>query len=330
MKHILVIGGAGYIGSVLVGQLLENGYKVRVLDRFLFGGESLLSYQLSPHFEIFYGDIRDKKIVRTAMNGIDSVVHLAALVGDPACKVDENVTKQINVDATEMLVKESQKNNVKQFIFSSTCSNYGVTHSREEADENFPLNPLSLYAKTKIEAENIVLSSRTNTFTPVVFRFATIFGLSPRMRFNLLVNEFARECATDGRISIRNKDAWRPYLHTLDAASAILTILQPKYKKISDIFNLVSENVQKETLAKMAKKRNRKITLTIESGRLDDMRDYAVSAQKFKKLTKWKPQYNIQQGFDEIVDYLEKHVFLDPYEERYNAWIDEKVLKDRY
>ncbi len=327
MKNILVTGGAGYIGSVVVGELLAKNYKVRVLDRLLFGGESLLGNIDNPQFELIVGDVRSENVVQKALKDIDVVFHLAALVGDPACKINEKVTREINVEATKLLVKTSRSSGVKQFVFLSTCSNYGVTKADELATEESSLHPLSLYAETKIESEAFVLESKDSHFHPLVFRLATIFGLSPRMRFNLLVNEFARETALNGSISIRSKKAWRPYLHVLDASSALLTSLEQK-EELDGVFNIVGENIQKEQLALMAKEVNPSIRLSIEEGKLDDMRDYAVSSEKFRKATGWSSTISIREGFVSMVNAVKEKVFKDPYEKRYNAWVDDTITKN--
>jgi len=326
MKNILVTGGAGYIGSVVIGQLLAKNYNVRVLDKLLFGGESLLGYIDNPGFELIVGDVRNENVVQKALKDIDVVFHLAALVGDPACKINEKVTREINVDATKYLVNVSRSSGVKQFVFLSTCSNYGVTAVDELATEESSLHPLSLYAETKIESEALVLASKESDFRPIVFRFATIFGLSPRMRFNLLVNEFARETALNGSISIRNKKAWRPYLHVLDASSALLTTIEQKVE-LDGVFNIVGENIQKEQLALMAKEVNPNIRLSIEEGALDDKRDYAVSSEKFRNATGWSSAVSVKDGFVSMVKAVREKVFQDPYEKRYNAWVDDTIKK---
>jgi len=331
MKKILVTGGGGYIGSVLVGNLLNKNHQVRVLDRFMFGGDSLLSYVGNKNLDIQYGDIRDLATVKKALESIDQVIHLAAFVGEPACKENPKVTNQINFEATKQLVKYSRERGIQRFIFSSTCSNYGISKGDEEADENYPLNPLSLYAKTKISSEQYILSQKDNNFHPTVLRLATIFGLSPRMRFNLLVNEMARETATDGKIEIRNENAWRPFLHTQDASNATIRVLEAKEPLISgEIFNLVSENVQKKQLIEMARKESSKVKITVTNATNDDLRDYRVSSDKFKKTLSWKPAYSVQDGFKEVVSAIRKNLFLDPYQFSYNGWFDTKVFNEQY
>lgn len=332
MNKILVTGGAGYIGSVLVGVLLNNGFKVRVLDRFMFGGESLLPLINNKNLEIIAGDVRDKKILKKTLNDVFAVIHLAALVGEPACRENPTVTKEINFQATKNLITMSKSFGVSRFIFTSTCSNYGVSSQDEQATEKSKLNPLSLYAKTKIASEEFVLSAKSKSFHPTVLRLATVFGLSPKMRFNLMINLFAKEAAQNGEISIINPEAWRPFVHTLDASFAFLTVLNSPVSKINGkIFNVVSENIQKKDLVAIAKKYNPKIKILIEeSSKKDDKRDYKVSSEKFRKITGWRSKVSVEEGFFEIFEAVKNNIFHNTEDFRYNAWFDDKIFLEKY
>ncbi|MDO8621189.1 MAG: NAD-dependent epimerase/dehydratase [Candidatus Levybacteria bacterium] len=328
MKKILVTGGAGYIGSVLTADLLDKGFKVRVFDRFMFGGESLLSFVNNKNLEILKGDVRDSDRLKIAVNGVDSIIHLAALVGEPACRENPKVTKEINHKAAGELASLARENGVERFIFVSTCSNYGISKANEKATEESELNPLSLYAETKIEAEKFILGLTSDNFHPTVLRLATIFGLSPRMRFNLMVNEVARETAVSGKFSIYNKNAWRPFLHVQDVSNAFLTVLQSSNNQISGkIFNVVGENIQKAYLIELAKKFNPQFEIEVNESGKDDKRDYRVSANKIMDKLGWKPRITVKDGFLEIFNAVRNGLFLDPYEFRYNAWFDNKVFK---
>lgn len=327
MKTILVTGGAGYIGSVLTANLLSKGFKVRVFDRFMFGGESLLSFASNKNFEILEGDVRNREKLKIAVSGVDSIIHLAALVGEPACRENPKVTKEINHKATEGLASLAKENGIDRFIFVSTCSNYGISKANEEATEESELNPLSLYAETKIEAEKFILELTSANFHPTVLRLATIFGLSPRMRFNLMVNEVARETAMNGKFSVYNKNAWRPFLHVQDVSRAFLTILQSNNSQISgEIFNVVGENIQKVYLMELAKKLNPQLKIEVRERGKDDKRDYRVSAKKIMDKLGWKPKISVKDGFLEIFNAVRNNLFLNPYEFRYNAWFDNKVF----
>lgn len=328
--NVLVTGGAGYIGSVLVRNLLNKGFRVRVLDRFMFGGESLLSVIHNSNLEIVKGDVRDYKLVSDSLEGINKVVHLAALVGENACSKNPKVTVEINQEAAKNLVSQASKKNVGNFVLISTCSNYGISKEKEATEKSI-LSPLSLYAETKIEAEKFALSKVSDKFTVTVLRLATIFGLSPKMRFNLMVNELARETALSGKYDIRNESAWRPFLHVQDASDAIIAILNSSKDKISgEIFNVVSENVQKKDLINLARKLNTGISIEISETGKDDKRDYRVSAQKIQNTISWRPKISVKEGFEEIYNAVKNKMFLNPYEFRYNAWFDDKVFEEKF
>ncbi len=329
-KKVLVTGGAGYIGSVLVGDLLSKGYQIRIVDRLMFGGESLLAYIHHQNLEIVSGDIRDEKILNQVLGGVESVIHLAALVGEPACKENPQVTKAINFQATKKLVSLAKTKGIKRFLFSSTCSNYGISSAAKEASEDLKLNPLSLYAETKIAAEEIVLAKADKNFHPTVLRLATIFGLSPRMRFNLLINEFARDAAVGGEILVVNEKSWRPFLHVRDASRAFLAILTAPLSKIGgQIFNVVGENIQKGRLVSMAKQINPKLKVRLASQGEGDARDYRVSAKKLQQRLKWQAQYSVKDGFREIIQAIRQGVFPDPDAEKYDLWFDKKVFQEK-
>ena len=201
-KCVLITGGAGYVGSVLTAELLGEGYRVKVLDNLMHGGESLLPVLGHERFEFVRGDVRNNEDLLTVLAGVDKVVHLAAIVGDPASKKMPEETKEINLEATKKIVDLSKEKGIKRLVFFSTCSNYGTSDSDELSDENTPLNPISLYAETKVEAEKYVFSSVGTGFAPCVFRVSTIFGTSPRMRFDLTVNQFVLEALRDRKLII--------------------------------------------------------------------------------------------------------------------------------
>src|SRR5271165_3099362 len=225
--NILVTGGAGYIGSTLVPLLLAEGHGVRVLDTLLHGGESLLGVWSHPAFEFMRGDLCDRTTVQSAVSGRDAVVHLAAVVGDPACSRQPDLARATNLDASLSLIEESQHAGVLRFIFASTCSNYGKMKDVDRyVDEESELSPVSLYAQTKVEVEMALLrSSRNNGWCPTPLRFSTVYGVSPRMRFDLTVNEFTMEMLTKKHLKVFGEQFWRPYLHVCDAARAIHLVL---------------------------------------------------------------------------------------------------------
>ncbi|RMH74227.1 MAG: SDR family NAD-dependent epimerase/dehydratase, partial [Gemmatimonadetes bacterium] len=213
MKNILVTGTAGYIGSILARQLLGKGYYVRGLDRLMFGGESLVSIYNHPQFEFMKGDIRNENDCRQAISDMDAVVHLAAIVGDPACAKEPDLARETNWVASKLLFDLCEtSNHIQRFIFASTCSNYGKMESDGYVTEESPLCPVSLYAELKVKFEKYILKSQTRPdFIPTSLRFSTAYGLSSRIRFDLTVNEFVRELTMGRELLIFGEQFWRPY-----------------------------------------------------------------------------------------------------------------------
>lgn len=323
---ILVTGAAGYLGSILNQRFLEKGYSVNGLDVLLFGGESLLSYINSGRFLFFKGDVRDEKLVKKALVGVDAVCHLAALVGEPACKVNPKLTEEINHKAAVSVCRIAKKEGVKRFIFASTCSNYGLSDTGKLATEDDPLNPLSLYAKTKIAAEEEILQLNGTLFGTTLLRFATIFGLSPRMRFNLIINEMVREAYLKNKIEVYNEEAWRPFTHVEDAAEALITSLQASREKISgQIFNVASENFQKKQIVELIKKHIPGVEVINKGGGFDS-RDYRVSCEKIKNILGFNPKKSVTFGIEEMLQALKDGIFGNPYDKRFDLWIDEEKL----
>ncbi|MBI4066530.1 NAD(P)-dependent oxidoreductase [Candidatus Gottesmanbacteria bacterium] len=319
---ILVTGGAGYLGSVLVSMLLARGERVTVVDICMFGGEALLAHINNPLFRLEVGDIRDQRFIRTVFSRpFDAVVHLAALVGEPACKIDTRLTKQINTDSALRLATEAKNRGVRRFVYTSTCSNYGVSSPDALADEDSPLHPLSLYAETKVAAEKGLLALSVASFGVTILRLATLFGLSPKMRFNLLINEMVRDAWHGREIILYKEEAWRPYCHTSDAARAIAALLDTDPKKVSgEVFNVGTDNLQKKTLAALVKKQIPSIRVKREGGQPDN-RDYRVSFAKAKKQIGFVPTKSIEEGIAETVLALKNKVWSSPYDPKYTDWL---------
>ena len=213
--HVLVTGCAGYIGSVLTRQLLGKGHRVRGYDALLFGGDSMLDVFTVPDFEFVGGDVRDEATVRSALAGVDAVVHLAAIVGDPACAKQPDLARAVNLEASKTLLALCNENlRIQKFVFASTCSNYGKMQGSGYLDENSPLRPVSLYAEVKVAFEEHVLGAKLRPdLAATALRFATVYGISPRMRFDLTVNEFVRELALGRPLVVFGEEFWRPYCH---------------------------------------------------------------------------------------------------------------------
>ncbi|HTO93906.1 MAG TPA: NAD-dependent epimerase/dehydratase family protein, partial [Bacteroidota bacterium] len=292
-RNVLVIGGAGYIGSHFVRQLLARGYKVKVLDALIYGDEGIRELYGAPNFDFIKGDLRDIEAVVGAMQGMDSVVHLGALVGDPACAIDEKLTLEINLAATRMICEVAKGYGVQRFIFASTCSVYGA--SDELLNERSGLNPVSLYARSKIASEEVVLHTLDERFAPTIVRFATIFGMSPRPRFDLVVNFLAARAVTDGTITINGGDQWRPFLHVADAAESLLRCLEtPAHAVRGEILNVGSdaENYKISQIGDMIRKVVPDVKV-ITSGTDADRRNYRVSFKKFRDRVGFVPSRSV-------------------------------------
>lgn len=307
---VCVTGGAGYIGAVIVSQLLQQGFEVVVYDKCLFGGESLLAYK-SPQFRLVPGDIRDRDLLQSTLCDVDVVVHLAALVGEEACSLDSEMTQVINLTGAEQVLTLAEESGVKRFIFISTCSNYGVSSAEALADEKSPLNPLTVYAETKVAIEKKILESSYSMKT-TIFRFGTICGLSPRMRFDLLVNDMARAVALDLPLQIYSPEAYRPFLHVQDAAGAVIHCLSAEEKLIDkQVFNVISENYQKAELMQLVQKHfpEKEIEIVKKDA---DLRDYRVSAEQIKTIIGFSPSFTVEQAFLETVNAVKGNVFRNP------------------
>lgn len=321
INKILVTGAAGYIGSVLVGQLLRMDYIVRGLDILNFGGESILGFLGHNNFEFIKGDIRKKSDIEKSIEGIDAVIHLAAIVGDPACAKQQTLAEETNWTASKYLYDVCQSyNKVKRFIFTSTCSNYGKMKEEEYVNENSPLRPISFYARLKVKFEEYILKNKTsNSFFPTSLRFSTIYGLSPRMRFDLTVNEFVRDLACGREIEIYGEKFWRPYCHIEDIANSIIKVLESPSDKIDhNVFNVgdTNENYQKRMIADEIMKiiPFAKIKYVYKS---EDPRDYKVEFSKISKVLGFRITKTLSIGIREINSSINSGLFLNPYSSKY-------------
>ena len=308
---ILVTGGAGYIGSILTRKLVEKNFNVKVIDSLVFGNDGILDLINDNKIEFFNIDIRDTEKLKPILHNIDCVVHLAAIVGEPLCKKIPIAAKQINEFATKNLVNICKKQNIQKFVFASTCSNYGSSESI--VDESSPVHPLSLYSECKVNSEKYILKNNDANFSTCVLRFATAHGISPRMRFDLLVQEFLRDALVDKKISIFGEDFWRPLIHVNDMTDACISIIQADMKLISgEIFNVGSndENYTKKHLADIIKQHVTGTEIEILKSKTDP-RNYQVSFDKIKKILDFKPKNTVEDSILEILDAC-KNDNLDP------------------
>ncbi len=253
--HVLITGGAGYIGSLLTGKLLREGHRVTVLDDLLWGGESLLGYFPDPNFRFAKVNVTEKEAARPYMQGVDAVVHLAAIVGFPACQqVGPQVARLYNVEATKYMYDLADHYGVRRFVFASSYSNYGIAEGDQPVDETSPLNPQSLYAETKIAAEQFLRDQGAGApCAPILLRFATLFGISPRTRFDLIINQFVLEAVTKGELIIYQRGYNRSFVHVRDVVDAIALVLQAERAKVAaEVFNVGGEQA---TAARMKSSR---------------------------------------------------------------------------
>lgn len=309
---VMITGGAGYLGSILTALLLAEGHKVRVLDSLAHGGESLLGAWCHPGFEFVRGDIRDRATVKAAVSGRDAVVHLAAIVGDPACARNPDLARAVNLDAALQLIEESKQAGVARFVFASTCSNYGRMKDADRyVDEESELSPVSLYAETKVAVEMALLKSRdSNGWSPTPLRFATIYGVSPRMRFDLTVNEFTLEMLTRKHLKVFGEQFWRPYVHVRDAARGIAMVLQsPTAKVAGRVFNVgaTDQNFQKQQLVELIQPYAPDAVVEFVP-KTEDPRDYRVSFSRIAGELGFETSRSVPQGIAEIARLVSERI----------------------
>lgn len=294
--RILVTGGAGYIGSVMVPMLLNAGYEVVVLDNFMYGQASLLDCCHDKKFTLIDGDARDEKLIDRLTRDIDFIMPLACIVGAPACDKDPIAARTINLEAIKMLMRKRGRGHY--VVFPNTNSGYGIGQTDIHCDENSPLNPISLYAKLKVEAEEFVLRCG-NT---IALRLATVFGVSPRMRTDLLVNDLVQMAVNDYPVKIYEPHAKRNYIHVRDVAHAFLHCMQNFERMKDQVYNvgLSDANLSKWELCGEIKKQVPKFTFFEGDGEDPDKRNYIVSNEKIEK-TGFKPQISLQEGIAELI-----------------------------
>ncbi len=301
-KLILVIGGAGYIGSGLLKKLLDKGYSVRLVDAFMFGEEPIQDIINHPRLEVIKADFRQIDKIVQAMYGVNSVIHLGAIVGDPACALDETFTIEVNLMATRMIAECAKGFGVEKFIFASTCSVYGA--SEEILDEKSALKPVSLYARSKIACEKILVELTDEKFRPTILRFGTVYGLSGRTRFDLVVNLLTAKAIVDGKITVFGEDQWRPFVHVDDASLAVATALEaPIAVAGGEIFNVGSDdgNMTLGQVGRLIKSLVPTAEL-IASGSDGDRRNYRVDFSKISNRLKYQPKWTVEQGVKQVIE----------------------------
>ena len=317
---VTVTGGAGYVGATVVAELLAGGHRVKVLDSLLHGQEDIASELEGKGVEVVRGDIRDGDARARALEGAEAVVHLAAIVGDPACGKDPALSNEVNVDGSRALVADARAAGVERMVFASTCSNYGrMADPTVPIDENGELAPVSLYAEQKVGIERALLDGDHDGLKPTCLRFATVYGVGRRMRFDLTVNEFTRDLWADRHLEVFGELFWRPYVHVRDAALAIGTVLDaPDAQVVGEVFNVghSDENYRKLDLVEI-------IHGQIDTGEVryvardEDPRDYKVSFEKIRSALGFQPAMTVPTGIAEVIDALGEGRFADPWDRGY-------------
>lgn len=311
VEDVLVVGGAGYIGSVLTRQLLAAGYRVRILDLHLFGSGPIADLATHPRLEVMQGDFRSVEDVVRSMRGMDAVIHLAAIVGDPACAVDQDTTIGVNYGAAKMIAELAKANGISRFLFASTCSVYGA--SDEIIDESSSLNPVSLYATTKIDAERALMETADDVFRPTILRLATAYGWSHRPRFDLVANLISARAVTHGEFTIFNGEQWRPFVNTRDISRAFVMVLESPLERVGgEIFN-VGDNDQNYTLKQLGEivasiAPNAKM---LEVRNEEDPRNYRVRFDKIQNTIGYRAAVTLEEGVREIIEAVQAGLVTD-------------------
>ena len=324
--HILITGGAGYIGSLLTGELLRAGYQVTVLDSLLYGGESLLAYLDHPAFHFAKADVTDPRSARDSLRRDwpkpTAIVHLAAIVGFPACQaVGKQVAWKYNVEAVKKVYDQAASLGFTRFVFASTYSNYGLSPNGQAVTEESPLNPQSLYAETKIAAEEFLLSHKDSACAPLIYRLATLYGISPRTRFDLIVNQFVLDAFSKHELTIYQRGYSRSFLHVRDVVRGIQLGLEASEEKVrGQLYNLGTDNgnYTKDEIVGLVIKRLPETVVTYKDLSFGgDIRDISVSFKKIRRDLGFQATLTVDDGVREIVYTLRSGLISDPHAEHY-------------
>jgi nucleoside-diphosphate-sugar epimerase len=325
-KHILITGGAGYIGSRLTGALLRVGYKITVVDDLLYGGESLLAHFANPDFKFVKADVWEPHAIRTAVSKNwpvpYAVIHLAAIAGFPACQaVGRQVAWRYNVESTEHVYEQADALDVQRFIYISTYSNYGLSPNGFPVTEDSPLNPQSLYAETKIASERFLLGQSSQRCASLIFRPATLYGLSPRPRFDLIVNQFVLDAYLNRELMIYQRGYNRSFVHIQDTIQGILLGLSAPLEDVNgQVFNVGAEdgNLTKDEVVMLILKRLPETNVVYKDLTFGgDLRDLSVSFEKIKRKLGFKTRLTVDDGVREVLHALRFGIIRDPKNQRY-------------
>jgi nucleoside-diphosphate-sugar epimerase len=331
-RHILITGGAGYIGSLLTAELLAAGSYVTVLDSLLFGGEALVAFLQHPRFRFAWADITERRSVKDNLRGANSasgrwprpeaLVHLAGIVGFPACQaVGKQVAWRLNVEATKLVFQQACDLGIGRLVFSSSYSNYGMASDGQPVTEASPLNPQSLYAETKIAAEEYLLGEASSPTVPVILRLATLYGISPRTRFDLIVNQFVLDAYTKRRLLIYQRGYSRSFVHVRDVVRGIIMALEAPVEKVQgEVFNLGAEdgNHTKDQIVSLVLKRLPETEVEYKDLTFGgDMRDITVSFAKIRRELGFETALDVDDGIRNLLFALKTGLIRNPLDERY-------------
>lgn len=325
-RHVLITGGAGYIGSLLTSELLRAGYQVTVLDTLLFGGDSLISFLPHPNFHFVKADVTEPRAIKDSLKDgwqkPDALIHLAAIVGFPACQaVGKQVAWRYNVDATKMVFGQAVDLGVERFVFASTYSNYGLSPEGKPVTEDSPLHPQSLYAETKVAAEEFLLTQKNSSCAPLIFRFATLYGLSPRTRFDLIVNQFVLEAFTKRQLIIYQRGYSRSFVHIRDVVRGVMMGLEADRSIIcGEVFNLGTDdgNYSKDDIVRLVLKRMPETVVEYKDLTFGgDMRDITVSFAKIQQVLGFETMLDVDDGVRELLFALKTGIIRNPGDEKY-------------
>ena len=314
-SNVLIIGGAGYIGLAITSRLLEAGLKVTVADNLIYENEApMRAYLLHDSFTFIKFDYVENSVEEIEnLENFDHVVVLAGLVGDPITKNYPNYSEVVNGERLRKIFNDLNQKNIKKVIFTSTCSNYGLIAENDTAKEDHELNPLSLYAKEKVNAERHIIKNSTSfDYQSIILRFSTAFGCAPRMRFDLSVNEFVKDIYEDKTLEIYDADTWRPYCHVRDFGELILRVILSSNIYKGEVFNAGSENnnATKRMIAEMIKKYLPNAKLKYVEGGFDK-RNYKVNFEKVRDHFGFDVKWDIEAGIKELILNLQKGMYLN-------------------